>query len=68
MRVRRDFARFFKVKPNFVDTAASSEREVYNTRLNYIKGEKSMEKQDQVMLDRSIRKKIEIENYYLIDI
>ena len=68
VRVRRDFARFFKVKPNFVDTAASSEREVYNTRLNYIKGEKSMEKQDQVMLDRSIRKKIEIENYYLIDI
>ncbi len=67
-RVRRDLSRFFKVKENFVDTASSSDRELYNTRLRYLQGDKAMEKQDQVMLDRSIRKEIEIENYYLTSI
>ena len=62
--ILRDFARYFKLKNNFIDI--KSEPWAYNTRRAYILGEKKTLKELQVQEDAVYREKNHIDPYYTI--
>lgn len=67
-RIIRDFSRAFKVQSNFIDVKYSDIPELYETRTEYVKGNKKKEKCLATEKDILERKELDIENYYLYNI
>ena len=66
-RMIRDLARKFKILENFVDIKYSDCPELYETRLQYIQGNKAIDSKDlAVQKDREERKVFEIEDFYFL--
>lgn len=54
----------FKIKTNFVDIQAVANHELQD-KVKYIRGDKKQEKMEQVEEDQKIRKKYNLEDYYI---
>lgn len=65
-KIIRDMSRIFKINKNFVDCKNSSDENLYETRLNYIKGIKQNSKKEAVETDRIWRSKHCLEEYYQV--
>ncbi len=64
----RDFSRWFKIEPNFVDIRSKTTELQYKNALAYVMGEKvSDDKMSYVEQDKEWRKENNLENYYLIE-
>ena len=62
----RDMSRIFKINKNYVDCKNSTNEDLYQTRLNYIKGIKKTSKTEAVEKDKVWRSKQCLEEYYQI--
>lgn len=66
-KIIRDFSSLFGVAENFIDVKAGIRKSLYNTRKNYILGEKqSQEKQLAVIADKLWRKENNLQDVYYL--
>lgn len=64
-RLIRDITSHFKIESNYVDIKTGTEPELYQTRLDYIKGEKQDKKKKQIAKDDEIRASNNLKSYYI---
>lgn len=67
-RIIRDFAKKFKVEANFVDVKYNSCPELYETRQEYLKGNKKKEKDLAIEKDKVERKELGISDFYSLNV
>lgn len=63
-KIIRDMSKKFKIQSNFVDVRYGTECDIYQTRLQYIKGEKTSKKELNVEKDKQWRKEKKLKDYY----
>lgn len=66
-KIIRDMARRFKVAPNFIDVATGRDPVLYNTRLDYVLGNKTDKKMEDVEKNKVWRKENKIKDVYYIN-
>ncbi len=64
-RIIKRFSKLFNVKTNFVDYRYGNSKHLYYKRLNYITGNKTDKKKEQVLADTKFRLKHNIQNHYI---
>ena len=63
-KIIRDLSKKFKIQTNFVDVRYGVAKDLYQKRLQYIKGEKTEKKELNVEKDKQWRKENELKDYY----
>jgi len=63
-KIIRDMSKKFKIEPNFVDVRYGIAKDMYQKRLQYVKGEKTSKKELNVEKDKKWRIEKNIDNYY----